>query len=112
MAKVIKFDDTIEYKIDRANDLYADENFADALTLLFEVVKRDEKNKDALILIGRIYADMNAFNESNVAYMTAYAKTKSKDAIKGIISRSLTASSALQNITRILTASITTFRSF
>ena len=78
MAKVIKFDDTIEYKIDRANDLYADENFADALTLLFEVVKRDEKNKDALILIGRIYADMNAFNESNVAYMTAYAKTKSK----------------------------------
>ena len=56
MAKVIKFDDTIEYKIDRANDLYADENFADALTLLFEVVKRDEKNKDALILIGRIYS--------------------------------------------------------
>ena len=89
MAKVIKFDDTIEYKIDRANDLYADENFADALTLLFEVVKRDEKNKDALILIGRIYADMNAFNESNVAYMTAYAKTKSKDAIKGIISNAL-----------------------
>ena len=79
MSKVIKFDDTIEYKIDRANDLYADENFADALTLLFEVVKRDEKNKDALILIGRIYADMNAFNESNVKYMTAYAKTKSKD---------------------------------
>lgn len=45
MAKVIKFDDTIEYKIDRANDLYADENFADALTLLFEVVKRDEKTR-------------------------------------------------------------------
>ncbi|UKI15187.1 MAG: hypothetical protein L6V85_04405 [Clostridiales bacterium] len=56
---------------------------------MFEVVKRDEKNKDALILIGRIYADMNAFNESNVAYMTAYAKTKSKDAIKGIISNAL-----------------------
>lgn len=32
---------------------------------------------------------MNAFNESNVAYMTAYAKTKSKDAIKGIISNAL-----------------------
>ena len=89
MAKIIKFDDTIEYKLERANDLYADENFADALTLLFEVVKRDEKNKDALILIGRIYADMNAFNESNVAYMTAYARTKSKDAIKGIISNAL-----------------------
>ena len=63
MAKVIKFDDTIEYKIDRANALYADENFADALTLLFEVVNRDERNKAALTLIGRTYADMNALNE-------------------------------------------------
>lgn len=113
MAKVIKFDDTIEYKIDRANDLYADENFADALTLLFEVVKRDEKNKDALILIGRIYADMNAFNESNVAYMTAYAKQSRRTRSRALSrTRLLTASSALQNITRILTASITTFRSF
>lgn len=89
MAKVIKFDDTIEYKLERANELYADESFADALTLLFEVVERDEKNQDALLLIGRVYADMNAFSESNLYYMRAYAKTKSKDAIRGIVSNAL-----------------------
>ena len=86
MADIIKFDDTNEYKLERAEDFYDDENYFEALPLLNAVLEKDPGNVDAGMLVARIYAEMNDFETSDEKYMEVYRNTGDTDAIKGIIS--------------------------
>ena len=85
MADIIKFDDTNEYKLERAEDFYDDENYFEALPLLNAVLEKDPGNVDAGMLVARIYAEMNDFETSDEKYMEVYRNTGDTDAIKGII---------------------------
>lgn len=86
MAKIINFDNSIDYKLDKANEAYDEQLYDEALPLLFSALKQDENNIEAKMLIARIYAEMGQPDYSSEMYYSVLADDDNTSAVKGIIS--------------------------
>ena len=66
-------------KIDKINDLIAEENFEEAKAELLTVIKNDEKDYENLKLLGLCYVNLGEFEEGRKAFETV-VKYKQDDA--------------------------------
>src|SRR5574344_1215544 len=86
MSKIINFDKSPEYKVQKAQEYYDLEEFDVALPLLFDALKQKPDNVDIKLFIARIYAEMSQLDLSTEMCFSALADGYNAEAVKGIIS--------------------------
>lgn len=85
MAKILEFNDTIEYKLSKAEEFYDLAYYEDALPMLFDVLKKDSDNKAAKMLTARIYAEMDQYDLSSEAYFSVLVSEDDTEAVRGVL---------------------------
>lgn len=86
MNKIIKFDESPEYKVQKAEEYYNLQEFDVALPLLFDALKQQPDNADTKMFIARIYAEMSQVDLSTETCFSVLADGYNESAVKGIIS--------------------------